>query len=34
MLLIVPKGKSDTRGIGLLEFVWKDVEAAIDTWIK
>ena len=34
ILLLIPKGNTYTCGIGLLEFLWKVVEAIIDTWIK
>ena len=34
VLVLIPKVNADTRGIGLLEVVWKVVEAVIDTWIK
>ena len=33
-MLLIPNGNTDTYGIGLIEVVWKEVEAAIDTWIK
>ena len=33
-LVLNPKGNADTWGIGILEVVWKVVEAVIDTWIK
>ena len=31
ILVLIPKGTTDTRGIGLLETLWKVVEALIDT---
>ena len=31
MLVLIPKGTTDTRGIGLLDNLWKVVEALIDT---
>ena len=34
VLVMIPKGNTDTRGIGLLGVVWKVVEAVIDTRIK
>ena len=34
VLVLTPKGNVDTWGIGLLEFIWKVVEAVIDTQIK
>ena len=34
VLLLIPKGNGDTRGVGLLDVVWKVVEAVIDTHIK
>ena len=34
MLVLIPKGNANTRGIRLLEVVWKMVKAVIDTWIK
>ena len=34
MLVLIPKRNADTRGIRLLEVVWKVVEAVIDTQIK
>ena len=33
-MVLTPKGNVDTWGIGLLEFIWKVVEAVIDTLIK
>ena len=33
-LVLIPKGNTDTRGIGLLEVVWEVVEAVIDTRVK
>ena len=32
--MLIPKGNLDTRGIGLVEVVWKVVEAMLDTHIK
>ena len=34
VLVLIPKNNPDTWGIGLLEVVWKVVEAVIDTRIK
>ena len=34
MLVMIPKGNLDTRGIGLLEVVWKVAETVFDTRIK
>ena len=34
VLVLIPNGNMDTWGIGLLEVVWKVVEAVIDTRIK
>ena len=34
VLVLIPKGNTDTRGIGLLEFLWKVVEAIIDTHLR
>ena len=31
ILVLIPKGTTDTRGIGLLDTLWKLVEALIDT---
>ena len=31
ILVLIPKGTTDTRGIGLLETLWKVMEALIDT---
>ena len=31
ILVLIPKGTTDTRGTGLLETLWKVVEALIDT---
>ena len=31
ILVLIPKGNADTRGIGLMESLWKVVEAIIDT---
>ena len=31
VLVLLPKGTTDTRGIGMLETLWKMVEASIDT---
>ena len=33
-LMLILKGKADTQGIGLLEFVWKLTELVINTRIK
>ena len=33
-LVLIPKGKTDTRGIGLLKYLWKVVEAIIDTHLR
>ena len=33
-LVIIPKGTTDTQGIGLLETLWKVVEALIDTHLR
>ena len=33
MLVPIPKVNADTRGIGMLEVVWKVVEVLIDTSI-
>ena len=30
ILVLIPKGNTDTRGIGLLELLWKVVEVIID----
>ena len=34
VLVLITKANADTWGIGLLEVVWKVVEAVIETWIK
>ena len=34
VLVLIPKGTIDTRGISLLETLWKLVEALIDTCIR
>ena len=34
ILFLIPKGGMDTRGIGLLEFLWKVVEEIIDTHMR
>ena len=34
VLVLIPKGNSDTWGIRILEVVWKVVEAAINARIK
>jgi exonuclease III len=34
LLILLPKGDGGVRGIGLLELVWKHVEAIIDTRVK
>ena len=31
VLVLIPKGTTDTRFVGLLETLWKVVEALIDT---
>ena len=31
VLILIPKGTTDTRGIGLLETLWKVVEVLINT---
>ena len=31
ILVFIPKGNTDTRGVGLLERLWKVVKAIIDT---
>ena len=33
-MVLTPKGNADTRGIGLLEVIWKVAETVIDTRIK
>ena len=33
VLVLIPKGTTDTRVIGLLETLWKVVEALIDTFL-
>ena len=34
ILVLTPKGNTDTRGIGLLESLWKVVEVIIDTCLR
>ena len=34
VMVLIPKGTTDTRGIGLLETLWKVVEALIDTRLR
>ena len=34
VLVLIPKVNTDTKGIGMLEVVWKVVEAVINTRIK
>ena len=34
VLILIPKGTTDTRGIGLLETLWKVVEVLIDTCLR
>ena len=34
ILVLTPKGNTDTRGIGLLESLWKVVEVIIDTFLR
>ena len=34
VLALIPKGNADTRGIRMIELVWKVVEAVIYTQIK
>ena len=34
ILVLIPKGTIDTTGIGLLETLWKVVEAMIDTCLQ
>ena len=34
ILVLIPKGDTDNSGIGLLELLWKVVEAIIDTLLK
>ena len=34
VLVLIPKGTTDTWGIGLLETLWKVVEALIETRIR
>ena len=33
VLVLIPKGTTETRFVGLLETLWKVVEALIDTFI-
>ena len=34
ILVLIPRGNTDTQGIGLLEVLWNFVEAVIGTLIK
>ena len=34
ILVLIPKGNTDNRSIVLLEFLWKVVEADIDTLLR
>ena len=34
ILILIPKGNPYNQGVGLLEFLWKLMEAIIDTCIK
>ena len=34
ILVLIPKENKDNRGIGLLEYLWKVVEAIIDTHLR
>ena len=34
VLVLIPKGTTDTWGIGLIETMWKVVEALIDTCLR
>ena len=34
VLVLIPKGNTDIRGIGLLETLWKVVEALLDTCLR
>ena len=34
ILVLLPRLNADTQGINLIEVLWKDVEAVIDTWVK
>ena len=34
ILVLIPKGNTDTRGIGLLESMWKLVESIIETLLR
>ena len=34
ILVQIPKGTADTRGIGLMEALWKVVEELIDTCLR
>ena len=34
LLAVLPKPCGGSRGIGLIEFVWKLIEAIMDNWIK
>ena len=34
VIVLIPNGKNDTQSIGLLEFLWKVVEAIIETCLR
>ena len=34
ILFLIPKGNTDTWGIGLLESLWRVVEAIVDTCLR
>ena len=34
IILLIPKGNTDNKGIGLLEFLWKVVEEIVDTLLR
>ena len=34
ILVLLPKVNEYTRGIGLLEFLWKSVKSISDTWVN
>ena len=34
ILVLIPKWNMDTRGVGLLKYLWKVVEAIIDTRLR
>ena len=34
VLVLIPKGTMNTRGIGLLDTLWKVIEALIDTRLR